>query len=75
MPSYKVFYTDKPLSGGVMPDFSFILPLVFATRDDALNKAFKLIHGGAVVWKIEGPEHFHADRSEIEKQYQIFKTT
>ncbi len=75
MPSYKVFYTDKPLPDGDMPDFSFILPLEFVTKDEALNKAFKLIHGGAVVWKIDGPEGYHADRTEIEKQYLIFKAT
>jgi len=74
MQYYKVFYTDKPLPAGTEPDFSFIMPLNAASRDDALNNAFKLMYGGAVVWKIDGPEGFHLDRAEIESQYRIFKT-
>ena len=73
MPNYNVFYTDKPLPGGAKPDFSMIMPLNFVSRDEALNKAFKLIFSGAIVWKIEGPEGFHLDRAEIERQYGIFK--
>jgi hypothetical protein len=75
MPSYNVFYTDKPLPAGNKPDFSMMMPLNFVSKDEALNKAFKLIYGGAVVWKIEGPEGFRLDRAEIERQYRIFKTS
>ncbi len=72
MPNYNLFYTDKPLPAGAMPDFSMIMPLNFVSRDEALNNAFKLIFRGAVVWKIEGPDGFHLDRAEIERQYWIF---
>lgn len=75
MQYYKVFYTDKPLPAGVTPDFSMIMPLNFTSRDEALSKAFKLIHSGAVVWKVEGPEGSCLERAEIEKQYLKFKTT
>lgn len=75
MPSYKIFYTDKPLPAGTKPDFSMIIPLSFVSKDEALNKAFKLIYSGAVVWKIEGSEGFHLDRAEIERQYWKYKTT
>lgn len=73
MSFYKVFYTDKQLpAGSKHPDFAMILPLEFVSRDEALNKAFKLIYGGATVWKIEGPGGFKLDRAEIEKQYMVF---
>ncbi len=75
MQYYKVFYTDRPLPGGAQPDFSMILPLEFGSREEALKGAFKLIFGGATVWKIDGPEGFRLDRAEIERQYQIFRTT
>ena len=70
---YNLFYTDRPLPAGAEPDFSFYIPINFVTRDEALNKAFKLIYSGAVVWKIEGPEGFHLDRAEIERLYSRFK--
>jgi hypothetical protein len=73
---YKVFYTDMPVdTAGKQPDLSTVIPLEFASRDDALEKSFKLIFGGAVVWKIEGPGGFSLQRAEIERQYQIFRTT
>lgn len=73
MEYYKIFYTDRPLPADTQPDFSMIMPLNFATRDEALTQAFKLIFGGAIVWKIDGPEGFRLDRAEIERQYRIFK--
>ena len=75
MQYYKVFYTDRPLPAGAQPDFSMILPLNFATRDEALKETFKLIYGGAIVWKIDGPEGFRLDRAEIERQYRIFQAS
>lgn len=75
MQYYNIFYTDRPLPAGAEPDFTFFIPLNFVSRDDALHKAFKLIHSGAIVWKIVGPEGFYLDRAEVEKQYQIFRTT
>jgi hypothetical protein len=75
MQYYKVYYTDAKLPAGSVPDYSMILPLEFGAKDEALKEAFKLIFGGAVVWKIEGPEGFRLDRAEIEKQYQIFRVT
>lgn len=75
MPSYNVFYTDKPLHADSKPDFSLMMPLIFVSKDEALKKAFKLIYEGAIVWKIEGPEGFRLDRTEIERQYRIFKTS
>ena len=74
MPNYKVFYTDKPIPAGTKPDFSMIMPLNFVSRDVALDKAFKLIYSGAIVWKIEGSEGFHLDRAEIESQYLKYKS-
>lgn len=75
MPSYNVFYTDKPLHAGTQPDFSLMMPLNFVSKDEALNKAFKLIYGGAIVWKIEGPEGFRLERAEIERRYQTYRAT
>ena len=75
MPYYKVFYTDRPLPAGTEPDFSFTIPLDFVSQDEALDKAFELIYSGAIVWRIEGPEGFHLDRAEIERQYGIFGQT
>ena len=75
MEYYKVFYTDRPLPGGAEPDFTFVMPLNFATREEALKEAFKRMFGGAVVWKIEGPEGFRMDRAEVERQYALFKTS
>lgn len=72
---YDVYYTDKPLPAGAQPDFSLALPLVFVTKDEALKGAFKLIHSGAIVWKIEGPDGFHIERAEIERQYDVFRHT
>jgi hypothetical protein len=75
MPNYNLFYTDKPLPAGVKPDLSLMMPLNFVSKDEALNKAFRLIFGGAIVWKIEGPGDFHLDRAEIERLYRVFKST
>jgi len=75
MQYYKVFYTDRPLPAGEEPDYFFIIPLDFVTKEEAMSKAFKLIFSGAVVWKIEGPDGFRIDRKEIERQYRIFKST
>lgn len=75
MQYYRVFYTDRPLPAGAEPDFSFFMPLNFATQEDALKESFKLIFGGATVWKIEGPQGFRLERAEIERQYQIFRAT
>ena len=72
---YNLFYTDRPLPAGTEPDFAFYIPLEFVTKEEALNKAFKLIFSGAIVWKIEGPEGLRLDRAEIERQYQIFRAT
>ncbi len=73
MEYYNVFYTDKPFPAGTKPDFSLTMPLRFTSGEDALNKAFKLIYGGAIVWKIEGPGGFRLDRPEIERRYWLFK--
>ncbi len=75
MQYYNVFYTDKPLPPGAKPNFSLIMPINFVTKEEALNKAFKLIFSGAIVWKIEGPNGFRLDRAEIERQYRIFRVT
>lgn len=74
MAVYSVFYTDKPLPAGSVPDFKFALPLNFATREDALSKAFKLIYSGAIVWKIEGPDGFYLDREGVEREYRSFQS-
>lgn len=75
MPVYNVFYTDKPLPAGTVPDFKYTLPLNFVTKEEALSNAFKLIYGGAIVWKIEGPNGFYLDREGVESEYRIFKST
>lgn len=74
MSNYNVFYTDRPLPAGTQPDLTFTLPMIFVTRDEALNNAFKLIYGGATVWKIEGPDGFRLDQAEIEKQYRMLRS-
>ncbi len=74
MQYYKVFYTDKQLPPGAKPDFSTMMPLSFATTEEALKKSFKLIYGGATVWKIEGPNNFYLDRAQIERQYWKFRS-
>ncbi len=74
MAVYNVFYTDKPLPAGTVPDFNFTLPLNFATKEDALSNAFKLIYSGAIVWKIEGPNGFHLDREGVEREYRLFQS-
>jgi hypothetical protein len=73
MSIYNVFYTDKPLPAGTTPDFAYVIPLNFASKDEALNKAFKLIYDGAIVWKIEGPNGFYLDRERVEMEYRVFK--
>ena len=74
MTIYKLFYTDKELPAGARPDFTFVMPLDFVTKDDALNQAFKLIYSGAIAWKIEGPDGFYLDRDAIEHEYRTFKS-
>ena len=74
MSIYNVFYTDQPVPAGVTPDFAFVMPLNFVTKDEALKSAFKLIYSGAVVWKIEGPNGFYLDREGVEREYRIFKS-
>ncbi|MBI5891222.1 MAG: hypothetical protein HZB47_11190 [Nitrosomonadales bacterium] len=74
MPVYKVFYTDTPLPADTKPDFTYVMPLDFVSRDEALAKAFKLIFSGAIVWKIEGPEGFYLDRADVEREYLIFRS-
>ncbi|HLP96951.1 MAG TPA: hypothetical protein VK149_00760 [Sideroxyarcus sp.] len=71
MSIYSVFYTDKPLPAGSKPDLSFLLPLNFVIKDDALEHAFQLMESGAIVWKIEGPDGFQLDREGVEKEYRI----
>jgi hypothetical protein len=71
MAAYNVFYTDKPLPADTVPDFKYSLPLNFATKEDALNKAFRLIYSGAIVWKIEGPDGFYLDREGVESAYRL----
>ena len=75
MEYYNVFYTDKPLAADIKPDFSMLMPLNFASKDEALKEAFKLIYSGAVVWKIEGPEGFILDQAEIKDLYLKFQST
>jgi len=75
METYNVFYTDKPLPADSKPDFAMMLPLRFASKDEALLKSFKLIFSGAIVWKIEGSEGFRLERAEIEGLYWKFKAT
>lgn len=76
MQNYRVFYTDVQLPGATgQPDLSTVIPLEFATREEAMKEAFKLIFHGAVVWKIDGPDGFHIERAEIERQYWLFRVT
>ncbi len=75
MSFYKLFYTDRQVPADRAPNLAMILPLEFGSVEEALNKAFKLIHDGAIVWKIEGPQGFNLDRTEIERRYKIFKNT
>lgn len=72
MGNYKVFYTDKPLPAGEQPDLTFALPLLFGSEDEAMKEAFKLIHKGAVVWRIESPDGFYLDREAVEHRYRAF---
>jgi hypothetical protein len=72
MADYKLFYTDKPLPAGEQPDFSFSLPLLCGSEDEAMKEAFKLIQRGAVVWRIESPDGFYLDREAVERRYQTY---
>ncbi len=70
MEFFKLFYTDMPLVPGTgEPDLSMVLPLEFATMEEALDEAFKLISKGAIVWRIDGPEGFRMNRTDIEHKY------
>ncbi len=70
MEFFRLFYTDMPLvPGSGEPDLSLILPLEFATPEEALDEAFKLMAKGAIVWRIEGPESFRMNRADIERKY------
>lgn len=75
MSIYKVFYTDRPLPAGTRPDLAFMLPLNFASKEEALKNAFKLIYGGAIVWEIEGPDGLCMDRDGIDREYRDFQST
>ncbi|HEY5994608.1 MAG TPA: hypothetical protein VIU46_08415 [Gallionellaceae bacterium] len=72
MESFKVFYTDQPLPAGQEPDYTFMLPLLFGSEEEALKEAFKLIHHGAVVWRIESPNGYYLDREAVEHRYKAF---
>jgi hypothetical protein len=73
MEYYKVFYTDRGILVDAQPDLSLLVPLNFASKDEALNKAFKLIYSGAIVWRIEGADGFYLDHAEIKRLYWKFK--
>ncbi len=76
MQYYRVFYTDRPLPPGTTePDLSMTLPLEFGTKEEALNKAYKLIYGGAVVWKIDGPGGFYLNRADVEEEFRLFRVS
>lgn len=76
MQNYRIYYTDMQLPpGATQPDLATVIPLEFPTREEAMDQAFKLIYHGAVVWKMDGPEGFHLERTAIEEQYWIFKST
>lgn len=65
---YRIFYTDKPLpTGQTEPDYSRILPVGYATKEIAIERAFKYMEVGAIVWKIDGPGGFLMSREEIEE--------
>jgi hypothetical protein len=68
--TYKVFYTDVPLTPGVKePNFSQLPNFDFDSRETAINKAMLMIKSKAVVWKIEGPNKEQISRAEIEQMY------
>lgn len=72
MSAYKVFYTDKPLPPGALPDYAMMLPLEFGSEDEALKEAFRRIYNGAVVWRIVRPDGFYLDREAVEHRYKEF---
>jgi hypothetical protein len=74
MSFYKVFYTDQPLPADTKPDFKYAMPLDFASKEESLSMAFKLIYSGATVWKIEGPDDFYLDRADVEREYRTFRS-
>jgi hypothetical protein len=72
--AYKVYYTDVPLPPGVSePNFFNLIPFAFDTRDLALEKAFKMIEHGAIVWKIEAPNGIEMSRTQIERAFEVKK--
>ncbi len=75
MTTFKVFYTDQPLPAGQEPDYAFLLPLRFSSEEEALKEAFKLIHHGATVWRIESPNRYYLDREAIEQRYRQFRSS
>ncbi len=70
MEFFKLYYTDMPLVPAAEPDLSLILPLEFATAEEALEEAFKLMDRKVIVWRIDGPEGFRLNRAEIERRYK-----
>jgi hypothetical protein len=75
MENYRVFYTDMDLPAGADSPTIKLIPLEFATREEAMIDAFKHIHRGGLAWKIEGSDAFRMARDEVEKQYHIFQHT
>lgn len=70
MEFFKLYYTDVPLVSAAEPDLSLIVPLEFGTPEEALDRAFKMIDRGIIVWRIDGPEGFRLNRAEIERKYK-----
>lgn len=75
MSAFKVFYTDQPLPPGQEPDYAFLLPLKCGSEEEAMKEAFKLIHNGATVWRIESPNRMYLDREAIEQRYRQFRSS
>lgn len=68
--TYRVFYTDVPLPHGQNePHYERLIPFSFDTKELAIVRAFKIIDQRAIVWRIDGPEQFLMNRSEIDVAY------
>lgn len=74
MQTYKVFYSDVHIPPGAEPPtMAKLIPTEFFAREEAMEEAYKCIHRGGVVWKIEGPDGFYLNREDVERQYRLFK--
>ncbi|MEO7728031.1 MAG: hypothetical protein ABIS45_12315 [Burkholderiales bacterium] len=64
---YRIYFTDVPLPPGLSePDYNQLLPLEYATAEEAATRAVLFVRKGYIVWKIEGPNGFFVNWQALE---------